>query len=159
MKDNGTSAGIEKKLVSRAMTPEELFDAKNKYIELKEQQDDLMQQLAIVTATLKGRIKPIAEEASNLLATIRRKQFNIEENCEKVLFYDENKVRYYSCTTGELVITREMNVDELQQELPLDTDEPDAETEDAETEDAGVDAEQLAYEEEMLNELNNGEEA
>ena len=24
MKDNGTSAGIEKKLVSRAMTPEEL---------------------------------------------------------------------------------------------------------------------------------------
>lgn len=159
MKDNGTSAGIEKKLVSRAMTPEELFNAKNKYIELKEQQDDLMQQLTIVTATLKGRIKPIAEEAANLLATIRRKQFNIEENCEKVLFYDENKVRYYSCTTGELVLTREMNVDERQQELPLDTDEPDAETEAAETEDAGATAEQLAYEEEMLNELNDGEEA
>ena len=61
--------------------------------------------------------------------------------------------------TGELVITREMSVDERQQELPLDTDEPDAETEDAETEDAGVTAEQLAYEEEILNELNDGEEA
>jgi hypothetical protein len=159
MKDNGTSAGIEKKLVSRAMTPEELFNAKNKYIELKEQQDDLMQELAYVTASIKGRIKPIAEESANLLATIRRKHFNVEENCEKVLFYDENKVRYYSCTTGELVLTREMNVDERQQELPLDTDEPDAETEDAETEDAELTAEQLAYEEEMLNELNDGEEA
>ena len=153
MKDNGTSAGIEKMLVSRAMTPEELTDARNKFIELKEQQDDLMRQLAIITASIKGQIKPIAEKAANLLATIRRKNFNIEENCEKVLFYDENKVRYYSCTTGELVITREMNVDERQQELPFDTDEPDAETEDA-----GVTAEQLAYEEEMLNELNDGEE-
>ena len=159
MKDNGTSAGIEKKLVSRAMTPEELFDAKNKYIELKEQQDDLMQKLAIITATLKGQIKPIAEESADLLATIRRKHFNVEENCEKVLFYDENKVRYYSCTTGELVITREMNVDERQQELPLDTDEPEAETEDAEAEYAGETAEQLAYAMEMLDELNDGEEA
>jgi hypothetical protein len=159
MKDNGTSAGIEKKLVSRAMTPEELFNAKNKYIELKEQQDDLMQKLAIITATLKGQIKPIAEESADLLATIRRKHFNVEENCEKVLFYDENKVRYYSCTTGELVLTREMNVDERQQELPLDTDEPEADTEDADTEDAELTAEQLAYEEEMLNELNDGEEA
>ena len=114
-----------------------------------------MQQLTIVTATLKGRIKPIAEEASNLLATIRRKQFNVEENCEKVLFYDENKVRYYSCTTGELVLTRDMNVDERQQELPLDTDEPAAETENAETENAGVTEEQM---EEFLESLNNGEE-
>lgn len=159
MKDNGTSAGIEKKLVSRAMTPEELFDAKNKYIELREKQDDLMQELAYVTASIKGQIKPIAEESANLLATIRRKHFNVEENCEKILFYDENKVRYYSCTTGELVLTRDMHVDERQQELPLDTDEPAAETEAAETEAAEFDAEQLAYEEEMLNELNDGEEA
>ena len=159
MKDNETSAGLEKKLVSRAMTEEELFDAKNKYIELKKQQDDLTQELAYVTASIKGRINPIASESANLLATIRRKHFNVEENCEKVLFYDENKVRYYSCTTGELVLTREMNVDERQQELPLDTDEPDAETEDAGAEDAELTAEQLAYEEEMLNELNDGEEA
>jgi hypothetical protein len=154
MKDYERISIIEKKLVSRAMTPKELFDAMNKYIELKEKQNDLMQELAYVTASIKERIKPIAEESANLLATIRRKHFNVEENCEKVLFYDENKVRYYSCTTGELVITREMNVDERQQELPLDTDEPDAETEDAE-----LTAEQLAYEEEMLNELNDGEEA
>ena len=153
-RNNGTSAGIEKKLVSRAMTPEELFDAKNKYIELREKQDDLMYELAYVTASIKGKIKPIAEESANLLATIRRKHFNVEENCEKVLFYDENKVRYYSCTTGELVLTRDMNVDERQQELPFDTDEPDTETEDAE-----LTAEQLAYEEEFLNELNDGEEA
>lgn len=134
------------------MTPEELTDAKDKFIELKEQQDDLMQQLAIITASIKGQIKSISEKAANLLATIRRKNFNVEENCEKVLFYDENKVRYYSCTTGELVITRKMSVDERQMELPLDTDEPAAETEDA------VTAEQLAYAMERLNELNDGEE-
>ena len=89
MKDNGTSAGIEKMLVSRAMTPEELTDARNKFIELKEQQDDLMRQLAIITASIKGQIKPIAEKAANLLATIRRKNFNIEENCEKVFRFSK----------------------------------------------------------------------
>lgn len=122
---DGTLVGMERRKIRREMTTEELLDKREAYAELQGQIADLELDLQCIKQHYSGKIKPLQTQAIAMLSDIRSKMHDVEDDCYVMNDYAQNKVRYVSRVTCQVVEVREMTGADRQKDIDFDNGQDD----------------------------------
>lgn len=104
---------IVERSYTRKFSGAELAQKRTEYCDVAERVGGLTQELAEVTADIKGKIKPLKERMGGLLDEIKARGEFVRGDCFKFVDQDEGKVGFYD-TNGYLVEERDMTPEERQ---------------------------------------------
>lgn len=104
---------IVERSYTRKFSGAELAQKRTEYCDVAERVNALKQELAEVSADLKGKMKPLGERMQGLLDEIKARGEFVRGDCFKFLDPDEKKVGFYD-PNGYLVEERDMTNEERQ---------------------------------------------
>lgn len=104
---------IVERSYTRKFSGAELAQKRTEYCDVAERVGGLTQELAEVTADIKGKIKPLKERMGGLLDEIKARGEFVRGDCFKFVDQDEGKVGFYDIN-GYLVEERDMTPEERQ---------------------------------------------
>lgn len=104
---------IVERSYTRKFTGAELAAKRTEYCDVAERLNALKQDLAEVSADLKGKMKPLVERMEGLLDEINARGEFVRGDCFKFIDSDEKKVGFYD-PNGYLVEERDMTHEERQ---------------------------------------------
>lgn len=107
---------IVERSYTRKFNGAELAQKRTEYCDVAERVGGLTQELAEVTADIKGKIKPLKERMSGLLDEIKARGEFVRGDCFKFVDQEEGKVGFYD-TNGYLVEERDMTPEERQRTM------------------------------------------
>ncbi len=109
---------IEKKVYVERLSDDELSSVKDEYIQCVMQIDRAMEELEGLKAEYNERLKPIREEASELMEQLRLGVRKVEGNVYTIFNHDKGIAGEYS-PSGKLIKTRPMLPTERQTTIKL----------------------------------------
>jgi len=123
IREQGKLSEPEVKKFRRNATESEILQAKsdfaNKSIEVQQMQSDF----DVIKKQYKTSMDLSQNDADTALRIVKTGEIDVTEECEKRMYYEENKVRYFSTVTGEFVMERAMTGDDRQRDLEFDKEE------------------------------------
>lgn len=117
---DGKCVGLESRKVHRGMTDMELLSAKDRFCQLQAQISDYEAEKASAKAHFDAKIKPLQQDADELLLEIRAQEFTTQEDCYILHDYAQNKVKYISSVTMEIVYVRDMTGSDRQMAIDFE---------------------------------------
>ena len=91
---------IVERSYTRKFSGAELAQKRTEYCDVAERVGGLTQELAEVTADIKGKIKPLKERMGGLLDEIKARGEFVRGDCFKFVDQDEGKVGFYDISPG-----------------------------------------------------------
>ena len=108
---------IEEIGYTHRFTPEELAQKKESLAETSIEINDIEEEKKEVMQEYKKQLEPLLKQKKQLLEHIKKgSEFRENEQCAKILYYDERMVGYYN-KLGELVYSRPIMPQEMQKTI------------------------------------------